>query len=167
MVIGGFEEFLQLAFDVIVMYYEQTSAFMLFNGIKSEYEVFCGSFLKFVKGSRNRSKKLQDLEKLQENCMAHIESIKQKSLNLIESELAKRKLDISDSEVRNKMASAVYIVTYYNEACEVEEIKLAMKEVKNRERFVFDFEKMNQLLGLPWYLFKDFMIERMREQDVL
>jgi len=162
MIIPGFKEYLQLAFDLLVLYYEQTLAFMLFNGIKSEYEVFSGSFLKFVKGSRNRSKKLQDLEKLQENCMAHIESIKQRSMALIETELGKRKQRLEGMEVRNKVASAVYIATYYNEACEIEEVKSAITEIENTGRFfVFDFRKIPQLLGLPWYLFKDVLLEKL------
>jgi len=158
MIVKGFEEYLELAIDLLDIYYEQTLAFLSFNGLKTEYEIYCAAFLKFIKGTRYSNKSHSDMEKLQEHCMAHIEALKEKLCILIKLKLG---MNYEDQQVQRKLASAVYIITYYNEECDIEEIIKVVQGIANPEKFVFDYKKINQLLGLPWYLFQDFILERL------
>ena len=163
MIFKDFEKHLERAFQALTVYYEETLAFMYSNGIRTEYEVYSGSFLKFTRKDKYNHKELSDIEKLQEETMAHIEFIKQKAGKILHEDLNELKKDSKNKQLLQEIASAVYIASYYNESCEIEEVSNVIGSYKKNHKLE---EIQSQMLGLPWYLFKDEIIELLTPQEL-
>ena len=166
MKVAGFQIYLKEAFQALEEYYLETEALMNLYGIQTEFEIYSGNFLKFMSKGKNKK---YNLEKLQEKMIEHIQVLKEKLLNmLIEGFDSER--DIKDEHnnftqaIRQK-ASAVYIAAYYNEDCTIEEINKAMVAAEYLTKTKPKLEKYgHQMIGLPWYVFKDVLLEIKKEE---
>lgn len=166
-IIEGFQNYLCIAFKAIKIFYDKSLAFMDSYGIRTEYEIYSGCFLKFNK--RNRYKRYGAIEKLQEKAIAHIESIKHFVGNMLLDNFEEKIEDESIKGLILQIASAVYIATYYlfNEKENMHPvISTAMKEINYETDIKPKFEDYKiQLLGLPWYLFQNVLIELKSKQE--
>ena len=160
MIVKGFEDFLKNSFDIMKEYYKDTQALMNLYGIQTEYEIFSGNFLKFM--GAGKSKKY-NLEKLQEKMVFHIECMKDKFVEMLFPGAQKadiRDIDNNFTDFALQKASALYVASYYNEKCQIEEVNEAVKKMfyeKKYKKFFDDFDA--QFIGLPWYILKDVILE--------
>ena len=162
MIVEGFQDYLVVAFQALETYYEETSYFMSKHGIRSEYEVYSGSFPKLEKNSRYHHKNPNDMAQLQEKTIAHIDEI-----NKIVKKAAKEMIREKQSQPRNielamqQLSSAFYIAAYYNENCQDTDINRAMQEINYESEIKPKFAKYKQqMIGLPWYIFKDRILNK-------
>lgn len=163
MIYDGFENHLGKSLEILKEFYKDLRALMEFFSIQTEYEVFSGNFLKLmVKGKK------YNLEKLQESVVNQIQALQDKFLEVILEEFN------DESEVNDESgnflpiilekASALYIASYYNQNCQIENVNAAMMKINYKESFEPFFATFDvQFIGFPWYVFKEALFQIKKE----
>lgn len=159
MILDGFEDFLEEAFDALKEYYKEIQALINLYGIQTEYEIFSGNFLKFMSMGKNKK---YNLEKLQEKMINHIQALIERFTELLTKGM--RDEDIRDkngdfTDLIMQKASALYAASYFNEGCQISKVNEAMNILQYHKRYQEFFDSYNvQMIGLPWYIFKDIIL---------
>jgi len=164
MIENGFENYLGEACLALDEYYKEMFNIFKIYEIKTEYEIFSGNYIKFMTTQGNKKK--YNLEKIQQKLISHIQYMKEKlSQNLLE-DLTKIE-DFKDEQGNFtkdlcQRVSAIYLVSYYNspENCPNERVNQAMYEcewIKILKEIRRKYQNI-QLIGLPWFFFKDVLL---------